>query len=137
MQLHSAVVAERLRRLTRNQIPSGSVGSNPTDCEKVFLINCERMVMELHLVDTCIRSYKRCNRKIFYILVLQAFFLFQHLENFSSHFNLAFPSKQCNCQNKLVISTLSNNSLLLLFKMKHQKTMPRPGIEPGTFRSSV
>jgi hypothetical protein len=28
-----AVVAERLRRLTRNQIPSGSVGSNPTDCE--------------------------------------------------------------------------------------------------------
>ncbi|KAK6641879.1 hypothetical protein RUM44_013599 [Polyplax serrata] len=29
----SAVVAEWLRRLTRNQIPSGSVGSNPTDCE--------------------------------------------------------------------------------------------------------
>ena len=29
-----AVVAEWLRRLTRNQIPSGSVGSNPTDCEK-------------------------------------------------------------------------------------------------------
>ena len=28
-----AVVAEWLRRLTRNQIPSGSVGSNPTDCE--------------------------------------------------------------------------------------------------------
>ena len=27
-----AVVAEWLRRLTRNQIPSGSVGSNPTDC---------------------------------------------------------------------------------------------------------
>ncbi len=26
-------MAERLRRLTRNQIPSGSVGSNPTDCE--------------------------------------------------------------------------------------------------------
>ena len=25
-------MAERLRRLTRNQIPSGSVGSNPTDC---------------------------------------------------------------------------------------------------------
>ena len=32
-----AVVAEWLRRLTRNQIPSGSVGSNPTDCE-IFLI---------------------------------------------------------------------------------------------------
>ena len=29
----SAVVAEWLRRLTRNQFPSGSVGSNPTDCE--------------------------------------------------------------------------------------------------------
>ena len=29
----SAVVAERLRRLTRNQIPSGSAGSNPTGCE--------------------------------------------------------------------------------------------------------
>ena len=28
-----AVVAERLRRLTWNQIPSGSVGSNPTSCE--------------------------------------------------------------------------------------------------------
>uniref|UniRef100_A0A8D8TFV9 Uncharacterized protein n=1 Tax=Cacopsylla melanoneura TaxID=428564 RepID=A0A8D8TFV9_9HEMI len=29
---YQAVVAEWLRRLTRNQIPSGSVGSNPTDC---------------------------------------------------------------------------------------------------------
>ena len=29
-------MAEWLRRLTRNQIPSGSVGSNPTDCEKLF-----------------------------------------------------------------------------------------------------
>ena len=27
-----AVVAERLRRLTRNQFPSGSVGSSPTNC---------------------------------------------------------------------------------------------------------
>ena len=34
-----AVVAERLRRLTRNQIPSGSVGSNPTDCETTFLLH--------------------------------------------------------------------------------------------------
>ena len=32
----AAVVAERLRRLTRNQIPSGSVGSNPTDREIFF-----------------------------------------------------------------------------------------------------
>ena len=31
-----AVVAEWLRRLTRNQIPSGSVGSNPTDCVNIF-----------------------------------------------------------------------------------------------------
>ena len=29
----AAVVAEWLRRLTRNQIPSGSAGSNPADCE--------------------------------------------------------------------------------------------------------
>ena len=29
-----AVVAEWLRRLTRNQIPSGSVGSSPTDRER-------------------------------------------------------------------------------------------------------
>ena len=28
-----AVVAEWLRRLTRNQFPSGSVGSNPTNCD--------------------------------------------------------------------------------------------------------
>ena len=35
-QYHEAVVAEWLRRLTRNQIPSGSVGSNPTDCARFF-----------------------------------------------------------------------------------------------------
>jgi hypothetical protein len=29
-------VAEWLRRLTRNQIPSGSVGSSPTECGKTF-----------------------------------------------------------------------------------------------------
>jgi hypothetical protein len=28
-----AIVAEGLRRLTRNQFPFGSVGSNPTNCE--------------------------------------------------------------------------------------------------------
>ena len=32
----TAVVAEWLRRLTRNQFPSGSVGSNPTDCDNSF-----------------------------------------------------------------------------------------------------
>lgn len=31
-------MAEWLRRLTRNQIPSGSVGSNPTDCEKQVFV---------------------------------------------------------------------------------------------------
>ena len=31
-RVFAAVVAEWLRRLTRNQIPSGSVGSSPTDC---------------------------------------------------------------------------------------------------------
>ena len=35
----AAVVAEWLRRLTRNQIPSGSVGSNPTDCEFFFFFS--------------------------------------------------------------------------------------------------
>ena len=34
---YTAVVAEWLRRLTRNQFPSGSVGSNPTDCENFFV----------------------------------------------------------------------------------------------------
>ena len=32
-ECHVAVLAEWLRRLTRNQIPSGSVGSSPADCE--------------------------------------------------------------------------------------------------------
>ena len=36
---NNAVVAEWLRRLTRNQIPSGSVGSNPTDCGNVLIFN--------------------------------------------------------------------------------------------------
>ena len=36
LSTQGAVVAEWLRRLTRNQFPSGSVGSNPTDRE-IFL----------------------------------------------------------------------------------------------------
>ena len=32
-----AVVAKWLRRLTRNQIPSGSVGSSPTDRVKEYI----------------------------------------------------------------------------------------------------
>ena len=31
-----AVVAEWLRRLTRNQFPSGSAGSSPADCEDIL-----------------------------------------------------------------------------------------------------
>ena len=45
-----AVVAEWLRRLTRNQIPSGSVGSNPTDCEllkKILLDISDHLETEL------------------------------------------------------------------------------------------
>ena len=34
-----AVVAEWLRRLTRNQIPSGSVGSSPTDRVKELIFS--------------------------------------------------------------------------------------------------
>ena len=32
-------MAEWLRRLTRNQIPSGSAGSNPADCEFFSKLN--------------------------------------------------------------------------------------------------
>ena len=35
-RFHVAVLAEWLRRLTRNQIPSGSAGSNPADCENFY-----------------------------------------------------------------------------------------------------
>ena len=31
-------MAEWLRRLTRNQFPSGSAGSNPADCENYFFL---------------------------------------------------------------------------------------------------
>ena len=34
----AADVAEWLRRLTRNQIPSGSVGSNPAVCDLFLLL---------------------------------------------------------------------------------------------------
>ena len=36
--VYAAVVAEWLRRLTRNQIPSGSAGSNPADCDTIFIL---------------------------------------------------------------------------------------------------
>ena len=36
-----AVVAEWLRRLTRNQFPSGSAGSNPTAAKKLFFVQAQ------------------------------------------------------------------------------------------------
>ena len=44
-----AVVAEWLRRLTRNQFPSGSAGSNPADCEIFFSFS--------HICDTHTRLF--------------------------------------------------------------------------------
>ena len=43
-----AVVAEWLRRLTRNQIPSGSAGSSPADCEEIFLKIYIYIIIDLH-----------------------------------------------------------------------------------------
>ncbi len=57
-----AVVAEWLRRLTRitissNQIPSGSVGSNPTDCESILI----KLTYSLHI--GCAVRYRFCSRQ--------------------------------------------------------------------------
>ena len=48
--LPCAVVAEWLRRLTRNQIPSGSVGSNPTDCVKLFYLQPRSFLFRILLL---------------------------------------------------------------------------------------
>ena len=40
-------MAEWLRRLTRNQIPSGSVGSNPTDCESLIFFSWVLLTLPL------------------------------------------------------------------------------------------
>ena len=45
-QTSPAVVAEWLRRLTRNQFPSGSAGSNPADCEIFWSKNLHRPGIE-------------------------------------------------------------------------------------------
>ena len=49
-------MAEWLRRLTRNQFPSGSVGSNPTDCEVFIFIFLKikklLIVKNLKAIDT-------------------------------------------------------------------------------------
>ena len=47
-RVFAAVVAERLRRLTRNQIPSWSVGSNPTDRAQRFVSLPETSTFTLH-----------------------------------------------------------------------------------------
>ena len=44
-----AVVAEWLRRLTRNQFPSGSVGSSPTDCGIPFALAPSSSTVGTHL----------------------------------------------------------------------------------------
>ena len=57
-QTSPAVVAEWLRRLTRNQFPSGSAGSNPADCEIVFPFphlwhsNCNKDFVIFHICGT-------------------------------------------------------------------------------------
>ncbi len=53
--LYVAVVAEWLRRLTRNQIPSGSAGSNPADCGTPFI--CGQEIKRLHTAT--FRSLRR------------------------------------------------------------------------------
>ena len=45
-----AVVAEWLRRLTRNQFPSGSVGSNPTNCDmQIIFVVAKYMMLQVRL----------------------------------------------------------------------------------------
>ena len=45
-------MAEWLRRLTRNQIPSGSTGSNPVDCETCFeRLNSSLIILEMVYVS--------------------------------------------------------------------------------------
>ena len=51
----SAAVAEWLRRLTRNQFPSGSVGSNPIDCEiDALTLNLGFLPEENDLLHLCL-----------------------------------------------------------------------------------
>ena len=46
-------MAERLRRLTRNQIPSWSVGSNPTVCELFYAVRGLFRTIQDHFERTC------------------------------------------------------------------------------------
>ena len=99
----NADVAEWLRRLTRNQIPSGSVGSNPTIC--VSLLNsykCLKVLSEIVSFDCepifyLAKIYHRHLRKVlprvrstgvavywspWFSHAKQALYLFQLLKNF-------------------------------------------------------
>ena len=52
-------MAEWLRRLTRNQIPSGSVGSSPTDCGSQIFEQKDYLNYDLQLeVSSKIHSYE-------------------------------------------------------------------------------
>ena len=42
--MEQAVVAEWLRRLTRNQIPSGSIGSNPINCGNLTIVHINILI---------------------------------------------------------------------------------------------
>ena len=52
VEAYIADVAEWLRRLTRNQIPSGSVGSNPTicDCLLVYYTHLLHQVLNIKII---------------------------------------------------------------------------------------
>ena len=60
-----AVVAEWLRRLTRNQIPSGSVGSNPTDCATYFFSLSEYFYFNYLTLTIMWSSENICRMKLF------------------------------------------------------------------------
>ena len=55
----TAVVAEWLRRLTRNQFPSGSVGSNPTDRESFFQ---SQLIPIIVMTQLCLHGSAREHR---------------------------------------------------------------------------
>ena len=63
-------MAEWLRRLTRNQIPSGSVGSSPTDCVPFFFLILVGSTLFCHKIVRCVQEFDfSC-----YVLVLSLFF---------------------------------------------------------------
>ena len=75
-----AVVAEWLRRLTRNQIPSGSVGSSPTDCVAFFFfLILFGPTLFCHKIESCVQEFDfSC-----YVLVLSLLFAYLRFLNMS------------------------------------------------------